>query len=276
MNISRRQFLALTAALSASSCARVKQVTTKIEKIDLNLLNTGPDTFTIATMNDLHLLNAVSASYPARVIHQINDDSRIQLTVVLGDLATSAKLGELKMAKDLLDKLDKPYRVVPGNHDVDPREASPLKNYEKCFGDPHWKLEMGDWVFLGMNSCDGTKSDVAISTPELDWLTDTLEGVNAKRPVGLFLHHPLNPNSKAYRVQNADDVLERFAKHNLKFAAAGHYHGNQEEVANGVLFTTTACCSTTRPNFDDSPAKGYRMIHIDKQNVRTEFIEMAV
>ena len=63
-----------------------------------------------------------------------------------------------------------------------------------------------------------------------------------------------------------------FAGHNLKFVAAGHYHGNQVEEHNGVLFTTTACCSTTRDNFDETPEKGYRLFHVTKDAIETEFV----
>ena len=79
-----------------------------------------------------------------------------------------------------------------------------------------------------------------------------------------------------YRVKNADEVQGLFAGHNLKLAAAGHWHGNQEESRDGVLFTTTACCSSTRDNFDGTKPEGYRLLHLSPDGtVQTEFAEVS-
>ena len=61
----------------------------------------------------------------------------------------------------------------------------------------------------------------------------------------------------------------------LRIAAAGHWHGNQEETRDGVLFTTTACCTSTRNNFDGTPEKGYRLFHLAGDSVATEFVEVG-
>ena len=121
-------------------------------------------------------------------------------------------------------------------------------NYTSVYGPAHWDEGEEGWLFIGLNTCEETKSDVTIPQTELDWLAQTLKKVNRDRPLALFAHHPFNPGTKAYRVINADDVLGLFAEHRLKLVAAGHFHGNQVEEQDGVLFTTTACCSTTRDN----------------------------
>jgi len=145
-------------------------------------------------------------------------------------------------------------------------------NYTSVYGPAHWDEGEEGWLFIGLNTCEETKSDVTIPQTELDWLAQTLKKVNRDRPLALFAHHPFNPGTKAYRVINADDVLGLFAEHRLKLVAAGHYHGNQVEEHNGVLFTTTACCSTTRDNFDETPEKGYRLFHVTKDAIETEFV----
>jgi hypothetical protein len=56
---------------------------------------------------------------------------------------------------------------------------------------------------------------------------------------------------------------------------SGHFHGNTENIQNGVLMTTTACCSGTRGNHDGTKPKGYRVFHIDGQmKITTEFREV--
>ena len=110
-----------------------------------------------------------------------------------------------------------------------------------------------------------------MSAEELAWLKAQADAIVPEQPIALFCHHPLNPNTKAYRILNADAVLALFAKHALKIAAAGHWHGNQVEEQDGVLFVTTACCSSTRPNFDNTPEKGYRSLDAGVATTRTDF-----
>jgi len=116
---------------------------------------------------------------------------------------------------------------------------------------------------------------VTVHENQLQFLTKIAERTNANRPIAIMGHHPFNPNTKAYRVINADEVLGIFSEHNLKLVAAGHYHGNQEETQDGTLFTTTACCSTTRDNFDGTSAKGFRLFHVgEDDSITTEFVEV--
>ncbi len=147
-------------------------------------------------------------------------------------------------------------------------------NYTNLFGDPDWQDEEDGWLFLGIDSTNEAKSDVSIRSDQLSFIKKQLEKINKKRPIALMTHHPFNPNTM-YRVQNADEVLAMFGEHNLKLVAAGHFHGNQEEERDGVLFTTTACCSSTRGNHDGTTSKGFRLFHVDKETIATEYVEVA-
>lgn len=271
MKFTRRQFLGLASAFGLASCAKIKNAVP-----DLNLARFTPsfggDEFTFATINDLHVLDTKSAGIVNQAVNSINADDRVQFTVVLGDIATDGRYEELKLAKVALDRLEMPCFAVPGNHDVDMKAKDIFGNYTSVYGPAHWDEGEEGWLFIGLNSCEESKSDVTLPQTELDWLEQTLKKVNRSRPIALFAHHPFNPGTKAYRVINADAVLGLFAEHSLKLVAAGHYHGNQVEEHNGVLFTTTACCSTTRDNFDETPEKGYRLFHVTKDAIQTDFI----
>jgi 3',5'-cyclic AMP phosphodiesterase CpdA len=269
MHLSRRQFLGILAAYGLGSCARTPLKTT------LDKLGGGRECFSFAALNDLHLLDARSSAIVNCAVADINGRSEVRFTVVLGDLATNGTLGELDLAKVCLDRLEKPYFVVPGNHDVNPIARNMYSNYETTFGHGNWRHDEGGWVFLGIDSCEGAASDVAIRPDRIEWLKKQVDHIKPGKPIALFAHHPFNPHTQQYRVKNADEVLALLSGHNLKLVAAGHYHGNQVEEQNGVLFTTTACCSSTRGNFDGTPAKGYRLFHIDGESIRTEFVEVA-
>jgi len=265
MNLTRRQFLGMAGALSLSAWASTG-----------GLFGGKKGPFTVAAINDLHVLDTRSTAIVTKAVGQINQTPDIAFTVVLGDLSTNGKLTQFRLCKQSLDRLERPYLVVPGNHDVEPGVKDIYANYRKNFTLGNWVHEEEQWTFIGLDSCEGNASDVSIRPDRVEWLEKRLKKINRDRPLALCCHHPFNPNSKQYRVKNADEILAMFAEHKLKLVAAGHYHGNQVEEANGVLFTTTACCSSTRPNFDDTPAKGYRLFHIDEDAVKTEFVEVKI
>lgn len=237
--------------------------------------DTSGKPFTFATINDMHIKDEASVALLDKAITVINTDARIQFTVVLGDVATGGQAEELALAKKALEKLVQPWFVVPGNHDVFLRDDDIHANYIAAFGPAHWTHEANGWMFIGFNSCEGVKSDVTVSADELAWLQKTAATVEKQMPVALFCHHPLNPNTKAYRIKNADEILALFAEHDLRLIAAGHWHGNQVEEEADTLFTTTACCSTTRDNFDKTPEKGYRLFHLLDNDVETEFVTVS-
>jgi 3',5'-cyclic AMP phosphodiesterase CpdA len=237
------------------------------------MLSAQTPAFTIATVNDLHLDIKAGGAMLSRVVDAINARGNIALTIVLGDLTTAAQPEEFDLAKSGLDRLKMPYCAVPGNHDTN-KDGSVIE-FEKRFGPANWKREQNGWALIGLNSCEGLASDVTISAGQLHWLREQAEGINGDVPIALFLHHPLNPHSKSYRVKNADEVLAVFTGKKLRLAAAGHFHGNQEERANGVLFTTTACASASRGNHDKTTEKGYRLFHCMADSVETEFIAVT-
>lgn len=267
MEMTRRKFLGFIGAVTLTSCAH---------RIDIPLIGGGNDEpWAVAGLSDLHLKEAPSAAIVNRCVAQINATPGIRFSVIIGDLSTSGQLSELNLAKASLDRLSQPYLAVPGNHDVDVHAGDPYGNFKRNFGAPSWIHEEKQWVFLGLDTCEGAASDVAVRPDRLDWIEKRLRKIGPNRPIGVFAHHPFGPSTKAYRVTNADELLGLFKGHNLKLVASGHYHGNQEEVSDGILFTTTACCSSTRDNFDKTSEKGYRLFRITGDEVSTEFVPMG-
>ena len=259
MRIGRREFLAATgAALGWLAAGRgVAQ-------------SAG---FTFAAMNDLHLQEDEGGKALTTMVDALNARNDLDFTVVLGDLTTAARPEEFALAKTGLDRLRKPHYVVPGNHDAGKDGAA---GFEQVFGPANWRREHNGWALLGMNSSQGLASDVTIPADRLEWLKKEVSTIDATTPIALFLHHPINPHSKSYRVKNAEEVIAQFQGHALRLAAAGHYHGNQEERRDGILFTTTACCAGTRGNHDKTTEKGYRLFHCKGDQIETEFVVVTL
>ncbi len=262
MRFTRRHFLWTLGALSAGAYAQ-------------NTVSATPDAeqFTVAALNDIHLLDAASGELLKRAVERINTIPELRFSLILGDLSTSGKREELALAKQYLEGFKKPYFVVPGNHDVDPKASDPYAAFVELFGKTQWTHREGKWLFVGLDSCVGTASDVSVPAERIEWLKAQLPKEAPAAPIALCCHHPLNPHTK-YRIKNADEILGLFKEFNLKVVMSGHWHGNQVEEQDGVLFVTTACCSTTRDNFDKTTAKGFRFFHMKGVTVTTEFVEI--
>ncbi|MFP6583539.1 MAG: metallophosphoesterase [Candidatus Hydrogenedentota bacterium] len=268
MSLSRRRFMGLSAGLGLAGCLRIV-AGGSVFGVE------GP--VTVAAINDLHILDEDSVAIVNRAVKQINALDNVDFTVVIGDLGSDGTESEMTLSKAALDQLKKPYFCVPGNHDYDASTTNGYVNYDASFVDRQWQQEeQSSWAFIGLDTCNGTASTVTIPPERLVWLKGQIAGIDPKRPIALFAHHPFNPNTKAYRVANADDVLELFSDHTLKLVASGHFHGNQIEEQNGTLFTTTACCSTTRNNFDGTKEKGFRLFTLDGATIEHEFVEVPV
>lgn len=273
MAISRRNFIGLTALAGIAGCARIEnsrlgQLTPEFEFGDDGVLK-------FAVMNDLHVLDARSAGLIGRAVNRINSDPAIDLTVVLGDLTTHGTLPETNIARQALDRLVKPYHTIPGEHDYNPATENPYEFYQRAFKKTQWKMPMGGWALIGLDTCDGSASQTTVSAASLDWLRGQLEHADKKKPIALFTHHPLGPGTPGERATNADAVLALFEGYNLKLAVSGHYHGNHEEEHNGVLFVSTTGLSTASDNDDSTQEKGFRLFTLEGETIQHEFVAVS-
>jgi 3',5'-cyclic AMP phosphodiesterase CpdA len=220
--------------------------------------------FWFAEASDIHITDTKSVEIVNDAVDQINGDGRVAFSLWLGDLTRQADADEMTLARLALQRLRKPWYTVRGNHD------QTGDAYTKEFGALCRSFDHGGWRFLLLDSNPG--DNTPLSAEVVAWLRDQLAQTDRAMPLVLCSHHPLMPHTKAYHLAGADEVLAMFQGYNLKAALSGHYHGNQEEVVDGVLFTTTACLSTTRTNFDGTTIRGYRLFHCDEGQITCEFV----
>jgi hypothetical protein len=229
--------------------------------------------FAFAAINDIHASRDGDISLLRKAVQMINNDAAIEFVAVLGDMASTAAPEEMDIALEGLRKLKAPWHAIPGNHDVDPKDRrNPYGAYEHVFGDRQWTWPLGGWVFIGLDTCNGNASDVTVPKERMEWLRETVAAIPARTPIALLTHHPLNPHTKQYLVKNRDEIIEMFKDHNLKLVASGHYHGNQEEEAGGVLYVTTACCAVHRDNADGTVPKGFRRFEVSGETIKHQFV----
>ncbi len=220
--------------------------------------------FTFAQAGDTHITDTKSVEIVNDAVDMINADPRIAFSLWLGDLTQSSTADEMALARMALDRLRRPRYVLRGNHD----QTGGF--YEREFGELNYVFEYAGWKFIMLDSNPGDATP--IDEERMAWLREVLAATDPAQPLVLCTHHPLYPNTASYLLAGAADVIALFAGHNLKAVLGAHYHANQEEVIDGVLYTTTACLATTRRNFDGSTQRGYRLFHCTEDAITTEFV----
>jgi hypothetical protein len=236
----------------------------------------APDEFRFLEVNDLHLLDDASMAYPRKVVEAMNREGAA-LALVCGDVATDGKEEELRRARAVLDGLAVPWHVAIGNHDAlygGEREETVFK---EVFGlrETTYAFVSHGIHFVAIDpGCGKDYKKNAVRPAVLDRLAAIASAIPPDAPVVLFSHYPYGPGV-TYRTPNADAVLSLFRGRRLLAVAGAHWHGNTEVRQGGVLFTTTACASSTRSNHDGMKPKGYRVFTVrGGREISTAFREV--
>jgi len=219
--------------------------------------------FSFAQASDLHVTDTRSVEIVNDAVDMINSDERVAFSLWLGDLTQSSRPDEMSLARMALNRLRRPRYTLRGNHD--------LKDdvYQREFGQLNYVFEFGGWKFIMLDTNPGDRTP--LDATRMDWLRQVLAQTDPAQPLVLCAHHPLIPEFP-FSLAGAEQVRALFAGHNLKAVLGAHFHANAEKTADGILYTLTACLSSTRTNHDGSTARGYRLFHCTADSITTEFV----
>ena len=88
---------------------------------------------TFAHVSDTHIGSSTAAEDLSRTVKDINENRLIQFVILSGDITEFGSDEEIALAKKILDSLDKPWYIVPGNHDGGWSESG-ANTFKKVFG----------------------------------------------------------------------------------------------------------------------------------------------
>ena len=185
--------------------------------------------YQFAWISDLHIGSPNAEKYLDSIIAIINNNNDIKFTIASGDITEKGKDSELDKAKELLDKLRKPYYIIPGNHDTKWSESGGLK-FKQLWNDDKFIFEINNDVFIGINTGIIWKGGGGHFTPQdLIWFENKLQNINPKKEIFIFIHHPLNQEiDNWYKFSN---IIRRY---NIKAVLYGHGHANKMEFNKGI------------------------------------------
>lgn len=178
--------------------------------------------FKFAFVTDTHIGASTSVEDLKRTIVDINQFSDLDFVLLTGDITEMGTDKELALAKQIIEKLDIPYYIVPGNHDTGWSESGGV-SFIKEFGTDKFVFEHEGYKFIGCASGPYVRmSDGHIPRDAIVWLDSILAKTPKTQPLIFINHYPLD-NS----LDNWFEATQRLKKYNTQFAICGHGHRNK-------------------------------------------------
>ena len=159
--------------------------------------------------------------------------------IVSGDLSHRARIGQFRRAMEFIESLQRPYMVVPGNHDI-PLYNLPLRGISPFFS---WKMtvpqgrgcfaQVGGIRLFGVNSADpwqwrgGVLREKDVARVEAALRQPPAAAREGGGALNLLVcHHPLEepPGFERGETKGAQSGMARLAAAGLHGVFSGHLH----------------------------------------------------
>lgn len=178
------------------------------------------DSLKFAFLTDIHIVpGSANAEMLELVVDEING-SNADMVIITGDLTNAGSDAELELVKSILDRLQKKYLIIPGNHETNWSESGGL-TITKLWGDDRFLETKGDFVLAGFSTGPYMKmSDGHVKREDIQWLRTELGRYSGKsKKLLVFAHYPL-----AEGLDNWFDVTDLLNEHNALAVFCGHGH----------------------------------------------------
>lgn len=213
--------------------------------------------FKFALVTDTHVSNPNNNEDLQRTVEDINSQSDIAFVILSGDVTEFGSDEELKTAKSILDKLNKPLYILPGNHDSNWSESG-TNSFLRIFGGETFAFEYNGYKFIGLASGPNMRMGPGqIPRENLTWFFEEMKKTDKNQPIIFIDHYPMD-NS----LNNWYEPLDALREYNVKLMLCGHGHVNRAYNFEGI--NAAMCRSNLRANAEFG---GYNMISVTKDSV---------
>ncbi|MHC1733969.1 MAG: PQQ-binding-like beta-propeller repeat protein [Bacteroidales bacterium] len=209
--------------------------------------------FSFALVTDTHIGGEGADEDLIRTVNDINSVDSVAFVIISGDVTEFGSDAELRKAKEILDALNKPWHIIPGNHDTKWSESG-ANSFRVIFGAEAFAFSHGDWLFLGTNSGPNMRMGPGqIPRENIVWL-DSVLNVPANRMMKVVSvnHYPLDEG-----LNNWYELTDRLRKLDTRLALCGHGHSNRAMNFEGI--PALMCRSNLRAGKDQG---GYNILTI--------------
>ena len=188
----------------------------------------GP-ALTFVHLSDTHVGSGTGGDDLRRTVKDINENDSIQFVVISGDITEFGADAEIRLAKKILDSLNKPWHIIPGNHDGNWSESG-ANTFKKVFGNETFYFKAGDYFFLGTNCGPNMRMGPGqIPRENIVWLDSALKTIPDNAPVIFVNHYPQDS-----ALNNWFEAVDRLKQKNIQLILCGHGHNNHKLNFEGI------------------------------------------
>jgi 3',5'-cyclic AMP phosphodiesterase CpdA len=195
------------------------------------------------------MLSGQAADFLINVVSELNLIDDLDFVLITGDLFDTAHWEEFDRFQQVIRTLQKPYHVIPGNHDcvgLNKSEGLTRHQFAQYFN-PQFdarptipEAQVGYWSIMvkpnvqliGLDSTRDHDWGGIIDATQFEWLENEL-ATHADKLFILAVHHPLHslapidhhPEWTRFVCDNGPDVLALLERHTqVKIVLTGHHH----------------------------------------------------
>jgi len=192
-------------------------------------LSFAQDALTFVHLSDTHIGSSTGADDLRRTVKDINENPAIQFVVITGDITEFGADEEIKLAKQILDSLNKPWHIIPGNHDGNWSESG-ANTFKRVFGNETFFFKAGKYVFLGTHCGPNMRMGPGqIPRENIVWLDSVLATIPDNTPIIFANHYPQDSG-----LNNWFEAVDRLKQKNIELFLCGHGHNNHKLDFEGI------------------------------------------
>jgi outer membrane protein assembly factor BamB/predicted MPP superfamily phosphohydrolase len=189
----------------------------------------GQERLKFVHLSDTHIGSSTGADDLRKTVMDINQDSSIQFIVISGDITEFGADNEIQLAKQILDSLNKPWYIVPGNHDGNWSESG-ANSFKKIFGSETFLFKAGKYIFLGTHCGPNMRMGPGqIPRENIVWLDSVLKTIPNTTPIIFVNHYPQDSS-----LNNWYEAIDRLKQKNIQLILCGHGHANRKLNFEGI------------------------------------------
>ena len=214
--------------------------------------------FRFAQISDTHIRPDYTTIDDLKLtVAQINSMDSVDFVLVTGDITHKGDKESIIIAKQILDSLDIPYYVIPGNHDTKFGEQC-IVDFVEVFGASNFIFQHDSCAFVGINTGQLNSSNGRVGDEELLWLDSVLNGLPVDMTKFIISHHPLQEDD----IDNFQDLSNVLMQHRISCILSGHYHINMIFDCMGIPDVVTRTNQRGKQRLS-----GFSIIAIDNDNI---------
>ena len=207
----------------------------------------------ISSLGNHHdLLSGRSAGFLANILANLNRIEDLDFVLITGDLFDTADQFEFDRFHQAIQPLEKPYYIIPGNHDrraADRSEGLTRHQFAQYFNPQvaarptvpeaqvgYWSIAISPQVqLIGLDSIKDEDWGGIVDATQMAWLANELDKLTDKLVI-VAIHHPLHrlapiddePRWHRFVCDNGPELLALFDNHpQVKMVLTGHHHLNK-------------------------------------------------